>query len=293
MPGSRTLAARTLTLRSLTLGALVTALFGIAVTATAQDAAVHGLQKQALSPEVLLAFLGAEPSDVHTGGIPAAAEELFLIPPSSQVVGTLARQEQLQAIIDSDLGSSELRGWLTTAYRSAGWTAIMEQPLRGGFNPSPDPAPAGFCRGDDQVGVDMRERPGGTRLVYYHFRVSGSLPCGEQRRLRDRQLAFPPLVAPSDAEQLGSSGCSGPSGRSVGTSLATDLEAVELLDHYSVQLSDAGWLPLASCWDGPVAVRVYQVHGEDADEALRGLLLINKRPEITGVLLSVAGATEH
>ncbi len=205
------------------------------------------------------------------------------------MIGTLLREGGVSTILETELGRDEVLGWLADAYETAGWTVLGDSGARGGFQRAEARYPSRFCRGQDVVHVTLVT--GGERLsVRYHQHEESPVSCDRMQRDYDTDATsnfeFPALVSPENADQRGQLSCSGPNEQAIGTGLVTNLSAAEVADHYGRQLTVAGWLPVAACWDGPVAVQVWQIEG--TDDPLRGLLLVSERGVQTDVLLDVA-----
>ena len=247
--------------------------------------------------EVMLAFLGAEQEDLLLGAVPEDSATVVLVPPRGRVLGSLVGDESLIVLVESALGREEVSSWLDQTYRAASWMPIDFGRQRGGFNPSPAEVPSQFCRDGAMVHVGIEEHADGSRLSYHYnsMRRMGMSCEAMQRNGMDRmeRFEFPPLTAPEGAEQrYGGGRCSGSGGESIGTGLFTDLQAVEVLDHYSAQLAEAGWLSVASCWDGPVAMQAWYIEGEE-DEPMSGMLLVERLGDRVTIQLSASRASEQ
>lgn len=244
--------------------------------------------------ELLLAFLGVEEEDLLIGSMPEGAERLILRPPNGNLVGSLRYDKSLSVIFESDLERKEAAAWIGRAYAAEEWVAIDYGRFQGGFNPSPVELPTQFCREGEMVMVTVQEYRQGSRLTYHHSadrRMGASCEAMQQRTSPMRGFEFPQLVAPEGSDQQGATHCAGSNESAIGTGLLTELSALEVMDHYSSQLAEVGWLPVASCWDGPVAVQVWQIEG--GDEPAGGMLVVNKRANLTSVLLSAAQEDER
>lgn len=188
----------------------------------------------------------------------------FSVPPGTRVLGSVVSGSSVRVFATTRAPLDSLREFYTRALAPAGWKPFSWG-IRGGFVEARRDMPVMFCRDGAQLQIQRLPGAGGTSDLVLDYR-DGMGPCDQPPGLatatssvtatatatasrsfmRAEPLRFPTLHAPEDASGSARSRCYSRAGgqrggASMGTVVAANMTAAELLRHYASQLESAGW----------------------------------------------------
>lgn len=200
-------------------------------------------------------------STVIESRVPEGFEDLFPIPPSSTLLGSVLRgdeadPDQITAYLDVPGSTDAVKSWYDSKMASLGYRPhVPQQPSGppGGFRhtmqPFGPPFGAGglYCKGPDAPYYSLGLR-GGKDLqdvvVSWHGGDSGWNPCSPQQRggppMSEAMRALPALEGPPGVMVQGGGGGGGPDSWTSYGQAFTDMPAGDLRDHFAGQLVAAG-----------------------------------------------------
>ncbi|MGB2894693.1 MAG: hypothetical protein WBB65_00840 [Anaerolineales bacterium] len=194
-------------------------------------------------------YPGAEEHDtvISIGLLPEKLPIELPLPEGSQVIGSIIRGEAAgtEIILDVPLKPGEAIDFYKKSFTREGWSELSEEAYGTGFVSEPWPSQT-FCYGDEEIviyisAVEIPDKPTDVRVNI--LGQVGHSPCDPDSThgMDDAYFLIPSLKSPSGTLVQTGGSSSGQNEASVTASLKTDLSAEELADHYSGQLSDAGW----------------------------------------------------
>jgi hypothetical protein len=217
------------------------------------------------------------------GSLPETLPFNLPLPEDTQVVGSVIREgptESIEIIMDVDGTPEEAIAFFSDGFSGRKWKVIEEPGAGGGFI-SFEFMGITYCYNKDEAFLTLNARELDARKtdvrVYIQHPLDPYANCAQLDYGAGPGAPYdliPPLVAPKGAiQRVGGGGGSGMNDQYISTTLETDLNAKALLDHYNLQLEEAGWESVSEVNVGGAAWSHWLMK-DDQGRAWDGMLLI-------------------
>lgn len=247
-----------------------------------------------VDPDVVTALLGFgyQPGSKVTDEVPQEFSTLRF-PSSYSLVGSLSSDHLVSIAYRAGLDSQDARTEIFELLRQSGWRPMRKQEgeMRTGFQPAPtaSPDPLSLCHSSgDRVSVLVREDDRGSLVTVYRPVERRGRNCNEEagpsRRIRwgFTDDLMPYLELPADSRRHGGGGGGVIQGSGddadADVRVTTDLQPVELLEHFAAQLATQGWLP-GSSWASEESLgSTWSLEREGLPKTVGNLQLVTHSP---------------
>jgi hypothetical protein len=223
------------------------------------------------------------------GRVPDDLAPNFYAAPGTRVLGTIVGGSSAVVLATTTASADSLREQYRRALGPRGWKP-WDAPTQGGFVGSMAESPLVFCREGSHLHITYRRRATPPHDLQLEYREGAGM-CADHRSARRAQFVttsdpqFPTLRTPEPPPGRPSHRCfslssepfSGSMG--TGTTVSTDLQPAELLQHFGRQLEASGWSPpgpsgsratVSGTWTKRDSSEVAQIVTVDVTERVAG-----------------------
>jgi hypothetical protein len=233
--------------------------FAVASPAQSLRSAAPDSLPRELVEALLRPYLGLYTGNGATfavGRVPESLAPYLFVPPGARVLGGIESASNTIVVLSVSTSVEDLRASYRREQLRLGWTPPSPGGSRGGFVPAPGTGQEGnslvFCHIGQSLQIVPYPSTAGSLLVTASVQTYSGL-CSNQVRFMSTSpsgVELPVLLNP-DGAGMNSQTCfaaslSSGGGNSTSERLQTNLSPTQLVEHFSRQLSDSGWIVSAS-----------------------------------------------